>query len=1106
MSSGVKVSPETETKSADNRDRVDSEDDPFEILSDPKDGPGSYQTPEYLSAKSSEIIPTKQLIRVFCEEPHSSKHATMFHGFYSIIIIGSVAAYCTETLNLSGGPNGVNNLSVAQYKILEVVFTIIFTLDIIIRSLVAKRLCCCKKSTAGTAPARPFFLDVMVIFDILSVLPYPVVAIIDAFQLSVQFPALASSVRVLSLCRILRVFKVTRNFDGAKVLFVTVRNSIKPLTVSFIVLISVMVIVSAALFFFEPCYATDCIFTDQANAAYFLVITLTTIGYGDQIPTSTAGKIIAMIIAFLGSFYMAMPLAIIGSKFDEAYKERELALAEHSKHRADQLKEALSHVSSKDRRDRVLRLGFKITEVLENSINASETESKFYMKAFPKKADIMCNDISVLFEVALRGTTLDRGQAMLKRTASSIASEKKANKNKRKNTTEAIRAHMMQAVAESNKARQSKNCRDKVWLVMNEHGPNTSSASKWFRNAQMMIVGLSILVVGIETTPEMNQYGPTTRICKQVVSYYCKHYVDPSNPDHVKANPACFPLDVEVNGKTVHYGGCIVNDDDYTKCDFPNVEAAMTCVSEINQTTTNSIPIHVNHSGLNYYQSAVITKEHGMIYYESNSHKAKVMSAATGVTLKTSSDQELGKQETGTIIHSTAMNEKMIAFDPDFKDWYGYSSAFDPLTNMCDRTQCVNNNIENANFPQLFFYGECGFILIFSIEMIVRIFVMRSCKRFWWNYTNIIDLLASCSALAEIVWIPLSWGKPAYEVWGMGTSMDPAVFRVMRILVAVRFISLQRQNGGLTVISETISKTWNKLVIPIVFFILFTLLFAGIFYTFESGSLYQCPADLSAQLNDGFVHRKYIDIDPTSKQWTGKCLACVATLKSGITTKRLLENHQIVNPYDGSCELLALRSDDTMTVTMIQDMFDAIWLITITMTTVGYGGKYPRTMIGKGVAVASAIFGSLYMAMPLTIVGNKFYTIFLQHEQERTKAMYKQQQKMHAKRLSHVASPKAKSKRTLHDLQALKLRHVITMKRWVFRAKRKLEVQALSDRERIAIQTYLKRCRKLCTLKTFHKQELQDFQTLHTTLIQIISKHLIHRHAEGIDMFEATLY
>merc|ERR1711865_628777 len=115
----------------------------------------------------------------------------------------------------------------------------------------------------------------------------------------------------------------------------------------------------------------------------------------------------------------------------------------------------------------------------------------------------------------------------------------------------------------------------------------------------------------------------------------------------------------------------------------------------------------------------------------------------------------------------------------------------------------------------------------------------------------------------------------------------------------------------------------------------------------------------------------------------------------------------------GSCELLALRSDDTMTVTMIQDMFDAIWLMVITMTTVGYGGKYPRTMTGKIVAIASAVFGSLYMAMPLTIVGNKFYDIFLQHEQERTKAVYKAQQMIHAKRKSVIdAQLKNRSNRT----------------------------------------------------------------------------------------------
>ena len=68
----------------------------------------------------------------------------------------------------------------------------------------------------------------------------------------------------------------------------------------------------------------SCEFPDLLQSSYFLFITITTVGYGDQIPVTTMGKILAVLLAILGSFYMAMPLAIIGSKFEEAYQEREI--------------------------------------------------------------------------------------------------------------------------------------------------------------------------------------------------------------------------------------------------------------------------------------------------------------------------------------------------------------------------------------------------------------------------------------------------------------------------------------------------------------------------------------------------------------------------------------------------------------------------------------------------------------------------------------------------------------------------------------------------------------------------------------------------------------
>ena len=42
----------------------------------------------------------------------------------------------------------------------------------------------------------------------------------------------------------------------------------------------------------------------------------------------------------------------------------------------------------------------------------------------------------------------------------------------------------------------------------------------------------------------------------------------------------------------------------------------------------------------------------------------------------------------------------------------------------------------------------------------------------------------------------------------------------------------------------------------------------------------------------------------------------------------------------------------------------------------GYGRLYPVTTLGKAIAMLTGILGTFYMAMPLSIVGNEFYTVF----------------------------------------------------------------------------------------------------------------------------------
>jgi hypothetical protein len=50
-----------------------------------------------------------------------------------------------------------------------------------------------------------------------------------------------------------------------------------------------------------------------------------------------------------------------------------------------------------------------------------------------------------------------------------------------------------------------------------------------------------------------------------------------------------------------------------------------------------------------------------------------------------------------------------------------------------------------------------------------------------------------------------------------------------------------------------------------------------------------------------------------------------------------------------------------------------MYYMMVTMTTTGYGDQYPSSPLGKILASFAAVFGILFLAMPLTIVGNSFY-------------------------------------------------------------------------------------------------------------------------------------
>lgn len=56
-----------------------------------------------------------------------------------------------------------------------------------------------------------------------------------------------------------------------------------------------------------------------------------------------------------------------------------------------------------------------------------------------------------------------------------------------------------------------------------------------------------------------------------------------------------------------------------------------------------------------------------------------------------------------------------------------------------------------------------------------------------------------------------------------------------------------------------------------------------------------------------------------------------------------------------------------------------MWWSLLTMTTVGYGDKYPFSLIGKILAALTAFLGITTIALPTAILGMNFSRVYEEH-------------------------------------------------------------------------------------------------------------------------------
>lgn len=253
-----------------------------------------------------------RVYNVIREDDENKLSGTIFDSFIIAFIIISIVFVILDTFHLPAWYQ-------ATSRVVELAAMVVFSAEYILRIWTAPLAY--PDKTPAMARIKYIFSP-MALVDLLSILPS---------YLPLFLPSAFTALRGLRIIRLLRVFKITRYNDTLTVMGRVFKKKAHQLFSSTIIVFLLMLIASMVMFDIESAAQPDK-FDNAISAFWWAVSTVTTVGYGDLYPITTAGKIIGSAIAFMGIGLVAVPTGIISAGFIEESQamEREAHQAAHT--------------------------------------------------------------------------------------------------------------------------------------------------------------------------------------------------------------------------------------------------------------------------------------------------------------------------------------------------------------------------------------------------------------------------------------------------------------------------------------------------------------------------------------------------------------------------------------------------------------------------------------------------------------------------------------------------------------------------------------------------------------------------------------------------------
>lgn len=220
---------------------------------------------------------------------HDTVAGNRFDVLLIVAILGSVAVMMLDS---------ISGLSPTTHRVLyalEWVFTLLFTVEY------AARLWC---AADRWRYARSFYGVV----DLVATLPT---------YISLLFPEgrFLAVVRVLRVLRVFRILKLTTYVSEASVLAQALKASRYKIIVFLFTVVTAVTVVGSLMFLVE---GPDAGFTSVPTAMYWAIVSLTTVGYGDIVPVTPLGRMLASMLMIMGYGIIAVPTGIVTLELQRA--------------------------------------------------------------------------------------------------------------------------------------------------------------------------------------------------------------------------------------------------------------------------------------------------------------------------------------------------------------------------------------------------------------------------------------------------------------------------------------------------------------------------------------------------------------------------------------------------------------------------------------------------------------------------------------------------------------------------------------------------------------------------------------------------------------------